>query len=193
VSERRAVRMEGRRRGFDFPPTATDVACLRRRRHFPRMTIALPRTLLLLTGIALGACTAGGGPASAPVPAATVSASRPVTPPNPQGAAAQAAGGITLQLVARGDSVFHSSSCTDCHGQRAKGSPHGPDLTSGRFAQTDGSYEAIVKIITTGVPVDSIADPSFPEPMPPRGGGTPPLTDDQIRALAAYVYSLSHR
>jgi len=58
--------------------------------------------------------------------------------------------------------------------------------------QTDGSYEAIVKVITTGVPVDSIVDPTFPEPMPARGG-TQPLSDEQIRSLAAYVYSLSHR
>ena len=146
----------------------------------------LPRPLpLLLAGIVLGACKTGSAPASAPAgtAAASVAASRPISTTGP---------GITPQLVARGDTIFHASSCIDCHGQRAKGSPHGPDLTSGHFAQTDGSYQAIVKIITTGVPVDSIVDPTFPEPMPARGG-TPPLSDEQIRSLAAYVYSLSHR
>jgi len=137
------------------------------------VTIGFRRAVFFFAGLVLCACKSGGAPAPAP--------------------AGQATGGITLQLIARGDSVFHASSCTDCHGQRAKGSPHGPDLTSGQFAQTDGSYEQIVKIITTGVPEDSIVNPTYPEPMPARGGGKPPLTDEQIRALAAYVYSLSHK
>jgi cytochrome c5 len=148
------------------------------------VAILLARAQLLLTGVVIGACTHAGASASSPVPTTTVSASGPARPLGDAG--------ITPQLIARGDTIFHASSCTDCHGQRAKGSPHGPDLTSGHFVQTDGSYEQIVKIITTGVPVDSIVDPTFPEPMPPRGGATP-LSDDQIRALAAYVYRLSHR
>jgi mono/diheme cytochrome c family protein len=146
----------------------------------------LPRQVpLVLVGFVLGACKTGSAPASAPAGTATasVASGRPIS---------TAGAGITPQLIARGDTIFHASSCTDCHGRRAKGSPHGPDLTSGNFAQTDGSYQAIVKIITTGVPVDSIVDPAFPEPMPARGG-TPPLSDEQIRSLAAYVYSLSHR
>jgi mono/diheme cytochrome c family protein len=138
----------------------------------------------LAAGVAIAACTTPGRSAAPPSPTATLSASRLPT---------RLDAGITPQLIARGDTVFHTSSCTECHGQRAKGTPHGPDLTSGRYVQTSGSYQEIVKIITTGVPVDSIADPSFPEPMPPRGGGTPPLSDDQIRSLAAYVYSLGHR
>jgi mono/diheme cytochrome c family protein len=103
------------------------------------------------------------------------------------------AAGVTPQLIARGDSIFHRASCSDCHGRDAKGSPHGPDLTSGRFAQIDGSYEQIVRLITTGVPESKITDPSFVDAMPPRGGENPPLSDEQIRALAAYVYSISHR
>ena len=148
------------------------------------MTIPRRCALFLVAAIALGACKSSGGSTSAPAPAVAVSTSGRPTP--------NAAAGVTPELIARGDTVFHASSCTDCHGQRAKGSPHGPDLTSGHFVQTDGSYEQIVKIITTGVPVDSIVDPTFPEPMPARGG-TPPLSDAQIRSLAAYVYSLSHR
>jgi mono/diheme cytochrome c family protein len=143
----------------------------------------------LLAGIVLGACTSAATPA--PTPAS--SASGPATKASPQGAAGQGAASITPQLIARGDSVFHGATCTDCHGRNAKGTPHGPDLTSGTFAQTDGSYDAIVRVITTGVPEDKITDPTFPEPMPARGGVKPPLTDDQIRAVAAYVYSLSHR
>jgi cytochrome c5 len=153
---------------------------------FPNMML-LRGAPFLVAGIMLSACKTAGTSAAAPGPAASVSASGLPARPNPQAAA-----GITPQMIARGDTVFHTSSCTECHGQRAKGTPHGPDLTSGRFAQTNGSYAEIVKVITTGVPVDSIADPSFPEPMPARGG-TPALSDDQIRSLAAYIYSLSHR
>ena len=105
---------------------------------------------------------------------------------------AATASDITPELIARGDSIFHKASCTVCHGNDAKGTPHAPDLVSGAFAQIDGSYEQIVRLITTGVPENKISDPSFPDPMPPRGGEKPPLTDEQIRALAAYVYSLSH-
>jgi len=145
------------------------------------------RAQLFVAGVALGACTKSAVSGAAPTPAAAVATTGMTTRPS-----SQAAVGITPQLIGRGDTVFHASTCTDCHGQRAKGTPHGPDLTSGHFVQTDGSYEGIVKIITTGVPVDSIVDPTFPEPMPARGGGTP-LSDDQIRSVAAYVYWLSHR
>ena len=147
----------------------------------------LTRWAPLVAGVALGACRTGGASASAPAPATTASASGRAGRADSPGDAR-----ITPQLIARGDTIFHASTCTDCHGRRAKGSPHGPDLTSGHFVQTDGSYEAIVKVITTGVPVDSIVDPTFPEPMPARGG-TQPLSDEQIRSLAAYVYSLGHR
>lgn len=157
------------------------------------MTTVFLRAGLLLTAVALDACRAGGTPASAPPPATTVSASAPVTRPTAQGTAGQAAAGITPRLIARGDSVFHASTCIECHGRTAKGSAHGPDLASGHFTQIDGSYEEIVKVITTGVPEDRIMNPNYPEPMPARGGDKPPLTDEQIRALAAYVYVLSHR
>ena len=41
--------------------------------------------------------------------------------------------------------------------------------------------------MTTGVPKPK----EHPAPMPPKGGA--PLTDDQVKAVAAYVYSLSHK
>jgi mono/diheme cytochrome c family protein len=98
--------------------------------------------------------------------------------------------GVTVAMVTMGDSLFHASSCVRCHGPDAKGRPNGPDLTSGHFMHITGSYDEIVKIVTTGIPADSIKDPSHKLPMRGRGGGT--LTDDQIKAIAAYVYKLSH-
>jgi mono/diheme cytochrome c family protein len=54
-----------------------------------------------------------------------------------------------------------------------------------------GSYEEIVGIITTGVPAEKIKDPSRRNPMGARGGRMN-LTDPQIQAVAAYVWTLTH-
>ena len=61
-----------------------------------------------------------------------------------------------------------------------------PDLTDGEWLNNDGRYAGIINTIRTGVPQPVNA----PAPMPPMGGT--PLTDEQLRAVAAYEYSLSH-
>lgn len=102
-----------------------------------------------------------------------------------------AAGPGSPQLVALGDSIFHGQvaggTCTACHGQDAKGTGIAPDLTDGTWINGDGSYDFIVHTVTTGVPHPK----EHPAPMPPKGGAT--LNDDQVKAVAAYVYSLSHK
>jgi mono/diheme cytochrome c family protein len=107
-------------------------------------------------------------------------------------AAKPAAGGPqSPQLVALGDSIFHGQvgrgTCTACHGQDAKGTAVAPDLTDQQWLNGDGSYNFIVKTVTDGVPKPK----QHPAPMPPKGGAS--LTDDQVKAVAAYVYSLSHK
>jgi mono/diheme cytochrome c family protein len=77
--------------------------------------------------------------------------------------------------------------CTACHGQDAKGTAVAPDLTDSQWLNGDGSYQFIVHTVTTGVPKPK----QHPAPMPPKGGAT--LSDDQVKAVAAYVYSLSHK
>ncbi len=74
-----------------------------------------------------------------------------------------------------------------CHGADAKGTPGiAPDLTDGKWLHGDGSYAAILRTVENGVP-----DPKEnPDPMPPMGGAR--LTPAQVRAVAAYVYALSH-
>ena len=75
----------------------------------------------------------------------------------------------------------------------AKGANNGPNLTTGKFMHVNGSYDDFVRIITTGIPADQIKDPAHKIAMPARGGGRPAVfTDDQIKAVAAYVYSLNH-
>jgi mono/diheme cytochrome c family protein len=101
---------------------------------------------------------------------------------------AQTATAATPALIAQGDSIFHSKgNCYACHGANAQGAV-GPNLTDAEWIHSDGSYDAIVKQVTTGVPKE---ESKSGIPMPPKGGST--ITDDEVKAVAAYVYSLSHK
>lgn len=93
--------------------------------------------------------------------------------------------------VAQGDSLFHNTSCWRCHGVDAQGTLNGPTLRGAMFRHITGSYEDIVHIVMTGVSRTEIIDPTHRLEMRPRGGMA--LSDDQIRAVAAYVYVISRR
>lgn len=118
------------------------------------------------------------------------------TTPAPSSSAsvsAAAARPFTAAMVAEGDSIYHARGCRNCHGMDAKGAANGPNLTTGKFMHIDGTYDSFVHIITTGVPKAEIKDSSHPNAMPPMGGTRPaPLTPDQVKSVAAYVYTLSH-
>jgi glucose/arabinose dehydrogenase/mono/diheme cytochrome c family protein len=98
--------------------------------------------------------------------------------------------GVTADMVALGNHIYHgqvgAAACTGCHGANATGSPLGPDLTGKKWLWSDGSFAGILKSITEGVPQPK----QYRSPMPPMGGAE--LTPDQVRALTAYVWSLSH-
>jgi glucose/arabinose dehydrogenase/mono/diheme cytochrome c family protein len=98
--------------------------------------------------------------------------------------------GATPAMVALGDRIYHGqvggASCAGCHGANATGSPLGPNLTSGKWLWSDGSYAGILRTIREGVPHPK----EYRSPMPPMGGAQ--LTPDQLKALAAYVWALSH-
>jgi mono/diheme cytochrome c family protein len=91
-----------------------------------------------------------------------------------------------------GDSIFHARGCRNCHGPDAKGRPNGPDLTSGKFLQMNGSFDDMVRVITNGVAVTAVKDTSHKRAMPQRGGPPTPLTDDQVKAVAAWIWKLNH-
>ena len=99
---------------------------------------------------------------------------------------------ITAAMVARGNDIFHGRAangiCYTCHGMNGTGGAGGlgPNLTDDKWLNTDGSYGGIIETIRTGVaqPVEA------PAPMPPMGGLA--LSDEDLRAVAAYEYSLSH-
>ncbi len=98
--------------------------------------------------------------------------------------------GSTAAAVALGQQVFAGqvggAPCTGCHGSDGKGSPLGPDLSSGHWTWSDGSLAGIQKTITTGVS----APKNYRSPMPPMGGAQ--LSADQVSAVAAYVWALGH-
>jgi cytochrome c5 len=64
----------------------------------------------------------------------------------------------------------------------------GPNLTDAEWIHSKGSYDEIVAQIDHGVPK---AESKSGIEMPPKGGAT--LSDDDVKAIAAYVYSLSHK
>jgi len=105
--------------------------------------------------------------------------------------------GVTPAMIAQGETLFKGPGiCTACHGADAKGVPGlGANLTDDEWLHSDGSYEGIVNSVTHGVASDksssgTVMPPKGGRVMPPKGGSQ--LTDDQVRAVAAYVWSLSH-
>jgi len=113
---------------------------------------------------------------AAPTPATTQATATVDCPP------------VDQALISRGRTVFTGAgNCFACHGTNAKGTPLAPDLTDAHWLNIDGSYAAIAGLVRTGVPKPK----QHAAPMPPMGGGT--LSAAQVCAVAAYVYSLTHR
>ncbi|HEY0305796.1 MAG TPA: c-type cytochrome [Longimicrobiales bacterium] len=119
----------------------------------------------------------GGEPAAttttdAATPAATQTAGQP-----PQGA--------TAEDVTAGQQIFTATgNCYTCHGPDAKGTALAPNLTDAEWINIGGTFDEIQTVVKTGV-----AQPKqHPAAMPAMGGAT--LSDDQVRQVAAYVWSL---
>jgi cbb3-type cytochrome c oxidase subunit III len=109
-------------------------------------------------------------------------------PSKPEAPAPAAGASYTPEIVAKGDALFHgSANCYACHGSKAEGLV-GPNLTDGEWIHSKGTYDDIVAQINHGVPK---AESKSGIEMPPKGGAT--LSDDDVKAIAAYVYSLGHK
>ncbi len=94
--------------------------------------------------------------------------------------------GVTAGMVAQGKVIFEGpGTCFACHGTTGEGTPIAPDLTDDEWLNVDGSYGQLVEIIDTGVQETK----EFPGLMMPRGGSG--MSDEDLRAVAAYVWSLS--
>lgn len=94
--------------------------------------------------------------------------------------------GVTPQMIEQGVQLYNGAGiCMVCHGLDVKGVENlGPDLTDDEWLQSDGSFDAIVRQILAGVPAEQSKSGQV---MPPKGGSG--LTDEQVRAVAAYVWS----
>lgn len=138
------------------------------------LSISLLSALVLVSACKRASSPAvGGGPVAQRAPALPAA----VTPTN----------------VALGDSLFNNGGCRNCHGNGGVGAQNGPALDGTKWLQAKtGSFDEIVAIITNGVPATAIKDPAHQRAMPARGGRMN-LTDPQVQAVAAYVYTLSHK
>ena len=114
------------------------------------------------------------------LPAAMAAQSSPPAQPLPAG--------VTADMIAKGKELFQGAGlCMACHGMDGKGSV-GPDLSDTLWLHHKGSYEEITAQVIKGIPEDQSKSGAV---MPPRGGSA--LSDAEIRAVAAYVWSLSRR
>lgn len=142
--------------------------------------------LVFVVGFGPAACGGGGDGA------ATEETGAETTPePAPEAPAAvevDLPDGVTAEMVAQGKQIFGGAGiCFTCHGQSGEGMPNlGANMTDSQWLHSDGSYEGIIETITAGVPAEKSTSGS---PMVARGGTN--LPDDQIAAVAAYVWTLS--
>jgi glucose/arabinose dehydrogenase/cytochrome c5 len=112
------------------------------------------------------------------------------TNPDAGDAALPVPAGATHEMVALGDRIYHGevggAPCAGCHGATGAGTPLGSDLTKKEWLWSDGSWKALAKTIADGVPVPK----KYRSPMPAMGGAQ--LTPEQVEAVAAYAWALSH-
>jgi mono/diheme cytochrome c family protein len=133
--------------------------------------------------LALFAAAAGPAAGQSSAAAPKDSSAKPAAADKGGGGAA-----VTPELIAQGDKVYHGpGNCYACHGTNAEGAV-GPNLTDAEWIHSKGTFEELVAQITKGVPKEESKSGIV---MPPKGGGS--LSDDDVKAVAAYVYSLSHK
>lgn len=94
-------------------------------------------------------------------------------------------GGLSLAL--NSGAAAYTWSCAGCHGANGEGVPNiGPSLADSDLLDTANGI-ALSQFLTEGRP---FADPRETYPHPARGA-YPQLTDEQIRSLIAYLYTLN--
>jgi len=133
--------------------------------------------------LVLGACKGDAAPRAggAGKAAGGAAAGKPVAAA-PVGTLPQ---GVARDVGEKGRDLYLAA-CVMCHGESAGGTALGPSLTDATWLSGTGAFEEI-----TAVTRDGVATPrEFPVPMPARGDGH--FTDEQIRAVAAYTYSIAN-
>jgi mono/diheme cytochrome c family protein len=116
-------------------------------------------------------------------------AARPAVESGVTAVAAERPAGITDAMVQEGAQIYAGAGiCAACHGADASGAI-GPDLTDAEWLIGDGEFEQLVDQILEGVSAAQATN-ELGAIMPPKGGAA--ITDAQVRAVAAYVWTLSH-
>ena len=96
--------------------------------------------------------------------------------------------GVTDSAIAWGKALFQgSANCSRCHGKDARGTEYGPDLADVIWWHGPGTYEWLVREVTHGIPENLTVTGGI---MPARG--TAPMNELDTRAVAAYVWAISH-
>jgi mono/diheme cytochrome c family protein len=138
----------------------------------------------LLAALALGFAACGGGEQqqAEAAPETPAAAAQPAAAP-----AGELPAGVTPAMVEEGLALYNGAGiCYTCHGQNGVGvTGLGPALGDAEWLHSDGSYDAIVAQILKGVAAN---ESKSGVAMPAKGGSA--ITDDQAKAVAAYVYSL---
>lgn len=95
---------------------------------------------------------------------------------------------VTAERVLAGSAIFNGRSCVLCHapGGRGEGAS-APDLADSDWLHGAGDFDGIQRVIVWGVEEDEMRVPRLFE-MFPRGGVN--LSDEEVEAVAAYVWSL---
>jgi mono/diheme cytochrome c family protein len=95
---------------------------------------------------------------------------------------------ITDSAIAWGKGLFEgSANCSRCHGVNGRGTEFGPDLADAIWWHGPGTFEWLVREVTHGIP-ENLTVTGLP--MPARGWA--PMHEADVRAVAAYVWSISH-
>jgi mono/diheme cytochrome c family protein len=145
----------------------------------------------LLAAVLLAACGGEEQPEVAEVETEAAPAPAPVAEAPVAGGPATGAlpAGVTAEMVQQGQQIFTGPGiCFTCHGQEAQGTQLAPNLTDSEWLWIDpaasDTYTQLTTLIQTGV-----SEPKeHPAPMPAMGAQ---LTEEQVAAVAAYVYSIS--
>jgi len=96
--------------------------------------------------------------------------------------------GVTDSAIAWGKALFQgSANCSRCHGRDGRGTEYGPDLADVIWWHGPGTYEWLVAEVTHGIPQNLTVTGGI---MPARG--TVPMNALDVRAVAAYVWAISH-
>lgn len=99
---------------------------------------------------------------------------------------------VTTERVLAGSELYNGGSCAACHAVGGRGvGGRAPDLSDIEWLHSQGDFDGIFQTIFWGVPEDRMkAVTPRPFEMHPRGGMT--IDREQMKALAAYVWTVAH-